>query len=245
MDEDDKIRRNLVVFSAAVLWIVMTGIEIKPAGSVSIFEFKDEKGLSAKEIWLTLAAIHAYLVLRFLNRPMENENAPSWWKGVKGHFTRAYLVQIQVAFTRVFGDGRLLKPCKPRYPFRLVAVHEAVGPGSQPRLGETLQVADGADFIRDRAQEVEVLNTSAPWHSLVRARMLGFDPRHPGEIRRGLMVEFRCIPYRRFPLMAVHAVWSLTLNSSMGMDRFFPGLIAIAGTTATLYKLGCVLLGTD
>lgn len=83
IDDDDKLRRNVVVFSATILAITFLDL---PIGSVSA-KFLGGEGttVSAFRIWLMALLVLFYLVIRFSfpDKPSELKPVPDW----KHHFT--------------------------------------------------------------------------------------------------------------------------------------------------------------
>jgi len=63
MDDDDKIRRNLVVFSAAVLVVAWLEIPVQPV----VAKWLGAEGwrLHPVKLWLAVLAVDVYLILRF------------------------------------------------------------------------------------------------------------------------------------------------------------------------------------
>jgi len=85
MDDDDKIRRNLVMFSALVL--VTTGLGLPVNQVLAKVTGADAGSVDARSIWLVALATHAYLWLRYRKTPptpvaTPQVPIPKWWDEV-------------------------------------------------------------------------------------------------------------------------------------------------------------------
>lgn len=80
MDEDDKVRRNLVVFSAGVLLVAWLNV---PVQGMLQDALKVKQEVEPARTWLAAAAILVYLILRYRFSP----DARKLGKDMYGHFS--------------------------------------------------------------------------------------------------------------------------------------------------------------
>jgi hypothetical protein len=86
MDEDDKVRRNLVVFSAGVLGIAWFELPIQQLASQAM----NTTPLSPLKTWSAAAVVHLYLLLRYrfsaeaqrLTQQVREHQSRAHWAGV-------------------------------------------------------------------------------------------------------------------------------------------------------------------
>jgi len=74
MDDDDKIRRNLVMFSALVL--VTTGLGLPVNQVLAKITGAEAAAVNTRLIWYAALAVHAYLWLRYRKTPPSTSDTP-------------------------------------------------------------------------------------------------------------------------------------------------------------------------
>ncbi|CAG9235754.1 conserved membrane hypothetical protein [Paraburkholderia tropica] len=225
-DTPDKLRRNVVALSAAILAIAFFHLTFTPTGN--LLGFAQVGNVSPLKVWLALSATLVYMFLRWRyasDTEAELEAVNGLFQSLRSSLVKAHL-KAEIAGYVMRGTAVT----------SFAAAEEFMHDGLIAQLRENGPLRDVSVDISLGRDEYEpwwsgVVNTS------IFARWEGGQQYGRSDDR---MPSFALNAKTRHQLM-LRAIWRAAVASRVGVDMAVPFALATAATATCIYKIGFYL----
>ncbi|USS44472.1 hypothetical protein [Burkholderia glumae] len=210
-DLPDKLRRNLVALSAAIVAITMFHLSFKPTGT--LLGFAEVGNVTPLKVWTALSAVLVYVFLRY----WFHDDTGADRQGLAAHYTQLRYAAIQRYLTRDAKLYFLMRRRQPRWIEGLDAPKDSIFVGIYKAAGRPSTV--------DLSANVEPF-VNSPWSGEV---SFSVDVRWRGGQKRGVHNNERH-PYRLPRGMAIYISTTIALRTAVysksAVDLLVPMVLA-------------------